>query len=347
MVVSPHHEGDTLRLKFSNRFGTGPVTFDSVHVGIQATGAQIVAGTNRLVSFGGKTSVTIPAGSEATSDDLVFNVEAFRHLAVSFHVAGGPVVLDKHPEANQESYLTPWLSGDVAAATSSSGFSATPSLFGLEELDVRTSGQVGTVVTFGDSITDGTGSTSGTDRRYPDLLQKRLQAQSSGKKFTVLNAGIGANAVSVNSPVTGPSGASRFSHDVAARPGVTDVLVLEGINDIGFYQASPDQIIKSLNNIADQAHANGYTITAGTILPFEGAFYYTPLGESTRQAVNAWIRSTDVFDHVVDFDNAMKDPSDSGRMNPAYDSGDHLHPNDAGYEKMASLIDTSTLRTTC
>lgn len=178
-------------------------------------------------------------------------------------------------------------------------------------------------------------------------MQKKLQAQANGKKFTVLNAGIGANAVSVNSPVTGPSGASRFSHDVAARPGVTDVVLLEGINDIGLDQASADQVIGALANIADQAHANGYTITAGTLLPFEDAVDYTSLGESTRQAVNTWIRSTDVFDHVVDFASAMQDPLNPRRMNPSYDSGDHLHPNDAGYEKMASLIDTSTFQTTC
>ena len=347
MIIGPHYDGGSLRLTLSNRYGSTPVTFDSVYVGMQASGADIVAGTNRSLAFGGKASVTVPVGSVVTSDELAFDVKAFRHLAVSFHVVGGPIVLDEHPEPSQESYLTSSGSGNVAAATSGSGFSAVPALYALEELDVRAAGQVGTVVTLGDSITDGTGSTWGTDNRYPDLLQRTLQARGNGKKFSVLNAGLGANAASVDSILTGPSGASRFSRDVASRPGVTDVVLLEGINDIGLYGSSADQITAALASIASQAHADGYTIKAGTLLPFEGAFYYSSAGESTRQAVNAWIRSAGVFDHVVDFARAMQDPANPRQINPAYDSGDHLHPNDAGYAHMASNIDPSTFHTTC
>lgn len=344
MVVAPHHGGDTVRITLSNRFGTGPVTFNSLHIGVQASQAGIVPGTNRPLTFAGKSSVTIPAGSTATSDELSFGVEAFQHLAISFHVAGGPVALDEHPEPAQESYVSPAGSGDLAAATSPTEFAAVPVLYAVEALDVLASGPVGTIVTLGDSITDGTGSTWGADNRYPDLLQKELQTKRGGEKFTVLNAGIGANAVSVSSPITGPSGAARFSHDVSSRPGVTDVILLEGINDIGIYGASAAQITAALANIADQAHAKGYTITAGTLLPAQD---YTLLRESTRQEVNAWIRTTDVFDRVVDFDLGMRDPSNPNRLNPAYDSGDGLHPNDAGYAKMVSLIGTNTFRTTC
>lgn len=345
MIVSPHVPGAKLRLRFTNQFGKQAVTFDGVHVGLQhADGPDVVPGSNRPVTFsGGGNAVSIPAGGAATSDPLEFRVEPFRHLAVSFHVVGGPVALDMHPEANQRSFRTPEASGDHAGDESGGAFTeSSTAAYALEQIEVLNAGPVTTVVTLGDSITDGAGSTHGADRRYPDILQRRLLA--AGRSISVLNVGIGGNQITRSSALAGPSGVERFTHDVAERPGVTDVIVMEGHNDIGASAASSDEIIAALEDVATQAHAAGLRATVGTLIPFKGFAYYTELGEQTRIEINDWIRSQNVFDHVVDFDRVLADPNDPQSQRPEY-RVDGIHPNDAGYAAMAAAIDVSTLTT--
>ena len=211
-------------------------------------------------------------------------------------------------------------------------------------LIVRSSDTDGTVVAFGDSITDGVGSTAGADGRWPNDLARRLDALDA-PTLSVADEGIGGNRVLAGARCCGASAEARFARDALDQPGVRDIIVLEGINDIGYSlgEVSAAQIVAGYQRLIAQAHARGLRILGATLLPFQGAGYYTAAGEATREAVNRWIRTSGVFDGVVDFDAAMRDPADPLRLNPAYDCGDHLHPNDAGYHAMADAISLDML----
>jgi lysophospholipase L1-like esterase len=223
----------------------------------------------------------------------------------------------------------------------------------LNGIDVAVSEPVGVVVTLGDSITDGAGSSPDTNRRWPDFLAERLAADPGAGAKAVLNQGIGGNRLLHDGPAdfafAGPSAQSRFDRDVLAQPGVTHLIIFEGINDIGFPSmagdpseaVSADQIIAALRQLIERAHERDIVVFGATITPFEGAMYYSPEGEATRQAVNDWIRDSGAFDAVLDFDAVVRDPDQPTRILPEYDSGDALHINDAGYEAMAESIDLS------
>jgi lysophospholipase L1-like esterase len=217
----------------------------------------------------------------------------------------------------------------------------------LADVEVAASKKIGAVVTLGDSITDGYCSTPDANHRWPDYLSQRLNAKKGNNGMAVLNQGISGNRLLHD--LVGPNSLARFDRDVLAQAGVTHVVVLEGINDIGIPGAfglpdqavSADEIIAGLQQLIERAHVKELKIFGGTLTPFEGTLfpgYYTPAGETKRQAVNAWIRSTADFDAVIDFDKAVQDPSHPTRLLPAYDCGDHLHPNDAGYKAMADFV---------
>jgi lysophospholipase L1-like esterase len=209
------------------------------------------------------------------------------------------------------------------------------------------SGAPGAVVAFGDSITDGWRSSDDANRRWPDVLAERLRQGPESRRFGVLNAGIGGNRVLLDGRkgIHGQSAAQRLDRDVLSRSGVRTVIVLEGINDIqqSPHQLDPTKITAGLADIAARSRAHGLRVIGGTLTPFGGCICYSPQEETTRQAVNAWIRDSGTFDSVVDFDAALRDPADPHRMLPAYDSGDHLHPGDAGYEAMGNAVDLSAL----
>jgi len=199
------------------------------------------------------------------------------------------------------------------------------------------------IVALGDSITEGVGSTFSADRRWPDRLAERLAASRRERAISVVNEGIGGNRVLHD--VVGPNAQSRFDRDVLSQPGARFVIFLEGINDIGFAGAvnfvTAEQIIAGYQKIIDRAHSHGRKIFAGTLTPFEGTLipgYFTPEGELKRETVNTFIRTSGAFDGVIDFEAAIRDPSHPTRMLPAFDSGDHLHPSDAGYQAMANAI---------
>ena len=200
------------------------------------------------------------------------------------------------------------------------------------------------MVALGDSITDGVGSTAGADARWPNDLARRLDALA-GPTLAVADEGVGGNRVLIGARCCGASAEARFERDALDQPGVRDIIVLEGINDIGFSLGgvSTAQIIAGYEQLIGHAHARGLRIFGATLLPFQGAGYYTPAGEATREAVNTWIRTSGAFDGVVDFDAVMRDPADPLRLNPAYDCGDHLHPDDAGYQAMADAISLQML----
>jgi lysophospholipase L1-like esterase len=311
------------------------VTFGHVTVAVQANGPDAVPGTLRSLTFGGAASAVVPNGAEALSDPVNLRIPADANLLVTTYVPtkSGPVTY--HPAASQTSYFT--RAGDFTASESGAPYTEQTSVWHyVSGVDVQ-GGAEATVVTLGDSITDGVGSTAGANHRWPDYLADRLHG-----RFGVQNAGISANRLLLDVPGSGAgqNALSRFDRDVLGVGGVRTLSVLEGINDIQQdpHQTDPDAITSAYRQLVAQAHARGIRVLGGTLTPFKGWGVYDETLEATRTAVNTFIRTGGVFDAVVDFDAAVRDPADPLRMLPAYDSGDHLHPGDAGYERMAAAV---------
>ncbi|HEY0887957.1 MAG TPA: SGNH/GDSL hydrolase family protein [Ramlibacter sp.] len=338
--------GNTLRVKLSNRFGTAPLTVTAARVARSTVQSDIDAATDRALTFGGQTSVTIPAGAEVTSDAVAVAVAPLTNVAVSMYFAGPVTIATIHPVARQTAYT---IAGNQVSAASLAGASVDPfaAYYALAAIETSSTEATSLVVAFGDSHTDGSGSTVDAAKRFPDQLDDRLKA--AGRARTgVVNAGIGGNRWL--NDFAGPNGLGRFDRDVLDVPGVTHALILMGINDIGFsvspaptQEVTADQITAAIASAVSRARARGIKVILGTLLPYRGADYYSAAGESKRQAVNAWIRSSSGADAVVDFDLVMRSASDPAVLNPAYDSGDHLHPNDAGYAAMAGAVDLALL----
>ncbi len=305
----------------------------------------------------------IPVGAEALSDPLPLSVDSEQNLAVSLFTSGmtGPATV--HSFAQQTNFVSG--PGDFAGAEGAGAFTATTtSWYFLDGVDVLVSPSVkGAVVAFGDSITDGTASTVNANTRWPNDLARRFLAGPPGLVMSVLDEGIGGNRVLNDSPCLGVNAQARLDRDVLAQTGVRDVILLEGINDIGFSQLTPTslpgvpfacftpntdvsaaQIIAGYQQIIAQVHAKGLKIFGGTLTPFKGAFYWSPAAEAKREAVNNWIKTSGAFDAVIDFAAATADPSNPLVFAPQFDSGDHLHPNDAGYQAMANAIDLALFR---
>jgi lysophospholipase L1-like esterase len=348
--------GQAARVRLSNVFGTQAVTFDHVEIGVSAGGASVVAGTSHLVTFGRSKQVTIAPGAEVVSDPVRMPVPAETDLAVSLftQAATGPATY--HADAQQINYVS--TAGDHAGSESGTAFTTTSqSWYFLDDVDVQVSPRTrGTIVAFGDSITDGFASTVGANARWPNDLARRILAGPPGQVHPVVDEGISGNRILNDSACFGVNAQARFTRDVAARTGARYVVLLEGINDIGFSQTpdsgcgapntdvSADQIIAGYRHIIAAAHAAGLKIFGGTLTPFQGAFYSSAAAEAKREAVNQWIRTSGAFDGVIDFDAAVRDPASPLQMLPAYDSGDHLHPNDAGYQAMAGAINLAIFR---
>lgn len=340
-IVHTSVGGSGLRISLSNAFGSVPVTFDSVWVGRSAAGATVEPGTNRQLTFGESTSVTVPVGAEVLSDPVPGDLPAQSTLAVSIHVVGDAGTVSGHKLAHQTSWVS--TAGDHAADESAEDFpTATTSWAWVESAVVEAPHQVDTVVTLGDSITDGDRSTTSANRRWPDVLADRVLGQPAPLQLGVMNEGISGNRVLADGP--GVSALARFDRDVLAQPGVGTVVVLEGVNDLRWdFATKPADLINAYRQLAARAHARGICIVGGTILPWEGGSRWSPQREAIRVQVNQWIRTTGEFDAVVDFDAAIRDPQRPTRMLPAYDSGDHLHPGDAGYAAMAAAVDLGDL----
>jgi lysophospholipase L1-like esterase len=330
MIVHPTAGGQAVRVRLSNLYGTAPLQVGKVAVAEQDTGPTAVASTQRVVTFDGSGSITIPAGGETLSDAVPFETRAGRNLLVSLYLTGSTGPTTWHNKAQATSYISG--PGDWTTEPGGSPFqSITPSWFFLDGLDVLTHPLAGTIVAFGDSITDGAYSTIDADHTYVDWLARRLG------DYAVLNEGIGGNEVLADTPGGGQSALMRFQRDALEQPGLTDVIFLEGVNDIGA-NATVQQLIDGMTQIIDQAHAHCLRIVGGTITPFKNSVYYTDDHEKTREAVNQWIRTSGQFDAVADFDKALRDKSDPLVIDPRYHTVGDLHPNDAGYKAMAAAV---------
>ena len=346
-IVHTSIGGSRARVVLTNVFGTRPLVIGGAHLALREKGSTIVAGSDRPLTFGGEPTATIPPGAVIVSDPVALAVPALGDVAIDLFIpndtAASPSPLTIHSGARQTNYLSS--SGNHLGSRELPGATATPAWMFLARLEVAAPPQAGAVVTFGDSITDGFNSTPDTNNRWPDHLARRLMAAGGG--VGVLNLGIDGNRILADG--AGVSALARFDRDALVQPGVTSVFVLEGINDLGMPALMKDgprptvqQLIAGHRQLIARAHARGLKIYAATLLPYEGTTfpgYFSPEGETIRQAFNQWLRTSKEYDGIIDFDAVMRDPQAPSKMQARYDSGDHLHPNDAGYQVMANAFD--------
>lgn len=350
-VVRTSIGGDRVRVRLSNAYGTDSLVIGAAHLAIRSTGATIAAGTDRVLTFNRSPTITIPPGALVVSDPVALKVPELGDLAVSIYVPGNVSAKTEHSLGLQTTYISP--PGDFSGTTAMAAAITTQSWYFLTGVEIKASEKARAIIALGDSITDGFASTPDTNRRWPNRLAERLQARRGQLRLAVLNEGISGNRVLHD--FVGTNGLARLDRDVLVQTGAGYVIVLEGLNDIGIAGAfglpaeevSAEQIIAGHRQLVERAHALGLKIYGGTLTPFEGTIYpgyYSAAGEAKRQAVNEWIRTRKAYDGVIDFDAVTRDPGNPTRLLPAYDSGDHLHPNDAGYEAMANAIDLSLFR---
>jgi lysophospholipase L1-like esterase len=325
-----------IRVRISNEFGKHALYLGNISIALAASGGAVVPGSSHVVKFSGRTAIAVPAGAPVVSDALRWRVPALTRLAVSVYLPRATTP----PAHRVYEFLSSF--GDFVASPSMPG--ARRELGGalVSEVDIVSPTARHTVVTLGDSITEGFGSTPDAFRGWPDRLADRLQAHRATQDWAVVNAGINSNRLLHDGP--GMGALARFDRDVLSVPGVSMVILLEGINDIGYSHMKPaqavtaDDIIAAYRQLIARAHEHGLRIVAGTISPYEGAHYFSRHGERMREAVNQWIRGSGDFDAVIDFDAMLRDPRHPVRIKPGIQRGDDLHPNDAGYALMARGI---------
>jgi lysophospholipase L1-like esterase len=361
LVVHTSVAGTKLRIRVSNTYGDRPLAVGGAHVALRASGADVDPASDRALTFDGKAGATVPRGASAVSDPVSFAVPSLSDLAISIYLPGEAAATTSHLLALQQSYLSPQTGDATSAAKFPVGktIRSWPFLTGVE-VDAPPDGAA--VVAFGDSWIDGDGSTPDENHRLTDLLAKRLQKDAAGRRLGVVNEGIVGNRLLQDSPresefgeALGASGLHRFDRDVLGQPGVRVVVVRIGGNDLGFPGAitpatrsvSAADLIAGYRALADAAHRHGVRVVALTIAPFGGVTdppgYASPEKDAVRREFNAWLRSSRDLDAVVDLDPLLRDPGDPARLRPSWDSGDHLHPNDAGYAAAAAAIPLSAL----
>jgi lysophospholipase L1-like esterase len=343
--------GTHLRVRLSNLFGTQPLVIDAATIAHAAdpAGNALLPGSVRPLAFGGSAEVTIPAGAEYLSDPVALDAPPLSTLAVSLHFPHAPARQTGHPGSR----ATIWIAaGNQAAALTLQQAKGVEHWYQLASVAVEAHPGAASVVAFGDSITDGHGVGTDRDTRWPDMLAQRLQAAPATRNIAVLNLGIGGNRLLLDG--LGPNGLARFDRDVLGQAGVRWAIVLEGVNDLGTFtrdspqspaahQAHVQHILAAYAQMETRARAHGVLLIGGTIMPFGASAYYHPdaATEADRQAINHWIRAPGHFDAVIDFDALMRDPAHPGRLSPAFDSGDGLHPSEAGYRAMGEAISLS------
>lgn len=346
MILRPTLAADTVRIQLSNAIGKPPLTLSSVHLAVRTQGSGVDPRSDRTVTFGGEAVTYIPPGAIIVSDPVRVAVRPDQDLAVSLYVKGDSGGVTAHALGLNPAYIA---AGDQTSAPSLPGAQEVRSYFWLTGLEAAVTQPTNLIVAFGDSITDGFATTPGQHNTWPEILAARLRQRGGSPHWSVVNMGISGNRVLRDG--AGASALTRFDRDVLSRPGATWMILLEGINDINMSQmkalpadqkADAAAIIAGLSAMVAKAHLHDIKVMGATITATEGLWLYTPQSEATRQAVNGWIRTSGTFDAVVDFDAATRDPARPARLRPDYDSGDHVHPNDAGTRAMAEAINLAT-----
>lgn len=345
MIAHTSIGGRRVRIELSNAFGTTPLVIGSAHIAVRNKESAIVPASDRTLLFGGRPTCWIPPGAAEISDAVDLDLPAASDVAVSIYIPDTVAADTLHAVGLHTTYVSK--EGNTTAAPTIADPTISQSYYWLTNIDVFAPPTAAAIVTFGDSITDGATSTVDTDRSWPSFLARRLAA-SGGANIAVLNEGISGNRLLRDT--VGVNALARFDRDVLAQPGVKWLTILEGINDIGRASQADtpvrdavgaDDLIAALKQLIERAHEHGIKVIGGTLTPYEGAAYYSEGGEQIRVQVNQWIRSAGAFDAVVDFDAVTRDPEHPKQIRPSFNDGDHLHPNDAGYEKMADAIDVT------
>lgn len=365
MVVRPTIAGERVRVRFSNACGNQPLTIGAAHIARADKDGRIIVESDKVLTFSGKSSVRIPPGAPMLSDPVDLKFSAFAEIAVSIFLPTDVGNVTYHLTGQKPTYVSE--PGDFTAKAEMPNATTKPSWFFLSGLEVFAPRGITATLALGDSITDGVGAKQGDYKDWPNLLANRLAGQKSLPAMAVVNVGIGGNRLLHDG--AGISALARFDRDVLAQPGIANIILLEGINDIGWPRmklpaepgnrapgvapakspfagelVSAQDIITAYQQIIDRAHQHGIRVFIATILPYEGADYYTEDGEAIRSAVNQWIRTSGAADGFFDFDKAVRDPDRPTRFRDGFHSGDNLHPSASGYQAMADTVDLAVLR---
>jgi lysophospholipase L1-like esterase len=331
--------GDTLRVRFSNEFSTSAVTMNSVQIAASSGGNTIDVATNKELTFSGNSAVTMNAGAAVTSDPIAFTLTPRMDVAITIYYGQTSATVTGHPGSRTTSYI---IAGNTTTRTDFTGSVTTDHWYNINGIDVLAPETAACVAILGNSITDGRGSTTNMQNRWPDIFSESLLKDSSTHQVGVLNMGIGGN--SVLSGGLGPTGVNRYDRDILHQQGVRWAIVFEGVNDIGGVHSAAaatttaNSLIAAYQQMIVKAHTNDIRIYGGTIMPFKGNGYYNEYSESCRSTVNQWIRTEGNFDACIDFDKTMRDPQDTTRLVSSYQN-DGLHPDSAGHRKMGESID--------
>lgn len=339
-VVHVSLGGDQLRMRLSNEFGTEPVSINAIHIAASTGSSAIKSDTDQAIEFDGRSAITMSPGEAALSDPFSFDLEPMSNVAITLYIEEISSDVTGHPGSRTTSYIQ---TGDHVSATEMAEAAQTDHWYLIDAIDVMAPDSAAAVATLGNSITDGRGSGTNEQNRWPDELSRRLQNNPRTQHVAVLNQGIGGNCVLRD--CLGPAALSRFQRDVLNQTGVRWLIILEGINDIGQAQDAEEaeqvaqDLIEAYQKMIKQAHSQDIKVFGATLMPFGGSFYDGPEREEARQTVNDWIRTSGAFDAVVDLDKALRDPDNPSQLLTAADTGDHLHPNETGHRLMAEAVD--------